>query len=195
MDDVIARVLVRLASSERESPWLAGMTAFAIAREINVGEALLAHVLSTAVEVGRVAYRAGYYATPEFVSELTHGQRGFFDRIFAADASAPYLPVAWYALTAAMRAANVLGIAQAFEALVASGELVKIHDAVYRGVQIAEIRVHLEAVLQHDKQITVATFRDLVGTSRKYAVPLLQWFDAIGVTVRTGDMRVLRVVP
>jgi selenocysteine-specific elongation factor len=32
----------------------------------------------------------------------------------------------------------------------------------------------------------------LVGTSRKYAVPLLEWFDAAGVTLRSGDLRVLR---
>ena len=41
----------------------------------------------------------------------------------------------------------------------------------------------------------MATFRDLVGTSRKYAVPLLEWFDATGITHRAGDMRVLRVKP
>jgi selenocysteine-specific elongation factor len=38
----------------------------------------------------------------------------------------------------------------------------------------------------------MAQFRDLVGTSRKYAVPLLEWFDASGVTIRNGDVRVLR---
>jgi hypothetical protein len=32
----------------------------------------------------------------------------------------------------------------------------------------------------------------LIGTSRKYAVPLLEYFDAIGVTIRAGDLRVLK---
>jgi selenocysteine-specific elongation factor len=38
----------------------------------------------------------------------------------------------------------------------------------------------------------MADFRNLLGTSRKYAVPLLEWFDARGITIRTGDYRVLR---
>jgi selenocysteine-specific elongation factor len=38
----------------------------------------------------------------------------------------------------------------------------------------------------------MAEFRDLIGTSRKYAVPLLEWFDAAGITLRNGDVRVLR---
>ena len=40
--------------------------------------------------------------------------------------------------------------------------------------------------------ITVSAFRERLGTSRKYAVPLLEWFDQRGVTRRRGDIRVLR---
>ncbi|MBI2470636.1 MAG: selenocysteine-specific translation elongation factor [Planctomycetes bacterium] len=39
--------------------------------------------------------------------------------------------------------------------------------------------------------ISVAQFRDLTKTSRKYAVPLLEYFDAIHFTKRTGDVRIL----
>jgi selenocysteine-specific elongation factor len=37
--------------------------------------------------------------------------------------------------------------------------------------------------------ITVSAFREALGTSRKYAVPLLEWFDQQGVTRREGDLR------
>ena len=40
--------------------------------------------------------------------------------------------------------------------------------------------------------MTAAEFRDMLGTSRKYAVPLLEWLDAHGVTIRNGDYRTLR---
>ena len=39
--------------------------------------------------------------------------------------------------------------------------------------------------------ISLADFRDILGTSRKYAVSLLDYFDKIGVTRRQGDVRVL----
>jgi selenocysteine-specific elongation factor len=41
-------------------------------------------------------------------------------------------------------------------------------------------------------EVTPAMFRDRFGTSRKYAIPLLEYFDRAGVTVRVGDIRRLR---
>jgi selenocysteine-specific elongation factor len=37
--------------------------------------------------------------------------------------------------------------------------------------------------------ITVSTFRQILGTSRKYAVPLLEWLDRRGITRRRDDLR------
>jgi len=39
---------------------------------------------------------------------------------------------------------------------------------------------------------TVAEFRDELGITRKHAIPLLEWMDATGVTVREGDGRRIR---
>ncbi len=39
---------------------------------------------------------------------------------------------------------------------------------------------------------TVSEFRQSLDLSRKYAVPLLEWFDKRGVTQRRGDVRVVR---
>ena len=41
-------------------------------------------------------------------------------------------------------------------------------------------------------EITAATFRDLLGASRKFAIALLDHFDHTGVTTRVGDTRRLR---
>ena len=40
--------------------------------------------------------------------------------------------------------------------------------------------------------ITVSEFKTLIGTSRKYALPLLEYFDRAKVTFRAGDVRRLR---
>ena len=39
--------------------------------------------------------------------------------------------------------------------------------------------------------MTVAEFRDIINTSRKYAVPLLEHFDSMKFTRRVGDKRAL----
>ncbi len=38
----------------------------------------------------------------------------------------------------------------------------------------------------------MAQLRDVLGTSRKYALPLMEHFDSIGFTLRDGDVRRLR---
>jgi selenocysteine-specific elongation factor len=46
--------------------------------------------------------------------------------------------------------------------------------------------------LAREGKITVAETRDLLGTSRRYVLALLEHLDASGVTRREGDYRVLR---
>jgi selenocysteine-specific elongation factor len=40
--------------------------------------------------------------------------------------------------------------------------------------------------------MTTAEFRDRYRTSRKYAIPLLEFFDRTGLTIRDGEVRRLR---
>jgi selenocysteine-specific elongation factor len=48
------------------------------------------------------------------------------------------------------------------------------------------------AFLREHEAITPQEMKDLLGISRKYAIPLLEYLDAQRVTVRRGDRRVLR---
>jgi selenocysteine-specific elongation factor len=72
---------------------------------------------------------------------------------------------------------------------------VRVGDDLYRGSQIDEIRARVEALFRERERMTAADFRDVLGTSRKYAVPLLEWLDARAVTIRNGDYRTLRKKP
>ena len=56
----------------------------------------------------------------------------------------------------------------------------------------ASARELLVAECEAAGSITLARFRDLLGTSRRPTQLLLERFDADGITRRTGDTRVLR---
>ncbi len=188
------RVRDVLARREAEAPWMLGTTSLALARELSVEEAFLVRVLASDAEDGRITARAGYYATLDHRPQLTAEQRAFFERAVPLDSAQPLVPAPLDDVVAQLRAARIAGLPQAFDTLVATGALVKVGADVYRGTQIAEIRKRLEASVRRDGPITMARFRDAVGTTRKYAVPLMEWFDATGVTVRDGDVRALRAV-
>jgi hypothetical protein len=73
------------------------------------------------------------------------------------------------------------------------GRLVRVGDghAVATGAY-DDARDALIAELERAERITLARFRDLIGSSRKTAQMLLERFDADGITRRVGDERVLR---
>lgn len=192
-DDLLARITTFLEDRQTLQPWSLGGTSLALARELAVDEPLLVRILANYVDDARIAYRAGYYATLGFTPTLSAEQRAFFEQFVRIDPAAPNVPTSLEVLVGEVRRSKIVGISQAMDTLVATGALVKVADAVYRGTQIATVRGALEATLRRDKQITMATFRDVSGTTRKYAVPLLEWFDATGVTLRSGDIRVLRI--
>lgn len=63
----------------------------------------------------------------------------------------------------------------------------------FDGDTIAATREKLAAYLAgRPEGATAAEIRDMLGVSRKYAIPLLEYFDAQGLTKREGDVRVLR---
>jgi selenocysteine-specific elongation factor len=46
--------------------------------------------------------------------------------------------------------------------------------------------------LKEHGELDAQSFKELTGLSRKFAIPLLEWFDKERVTLRVGDKRVLR---
>lgn len=81
------------------------------------------------------------------------------------------------------------------KALEQTGSLVKVAVDIYLRKEEFEIaKDQLLALFQKTPagQIKAAEFRDALNTSRKLAIPLLEYFDRIGLTLRKGDYRILR---
>jgi selenocysteine-specific elongation factor len=57
---------------------------------------------------------------------------------------------------------------------------------------LEDFRRAVEATLRELGSATPAQFRDRLGLTRKYLIPLLEWADRRGITSRKGDTRVLR---
>jgi selenocysteine-specific elongation factor len=72
-----------------------------------------------------------------------------------------------------------------------SDELVKVGDFYLTARLAADARAKVRAAIEGDGPMTVAQIRDLLGTSRKYAVPLCEWLDQTGATLRRGDLRAI----
>ena len=87
-----------------------------------------------------------------------------------------------------------LGVARkALTRLAAEGTVVRLSPELhFDAAAIDRAREALVSHLNaHPAGATAAELRDALGVSRKYAIPLLEYFDSQGVTRREGDMRVL----
>ncbi|AVX20466.1 selenocysteine-specific elongation factor [Carboxydocella sporoproducens DSM 16521] len=71
------------------------------------------------------------------------------------------------------------------------GRLIKISDDLYfHSRALKEAKDILLELLEKHQEITLAQFRDALNSSRKYMVPLMEYFDRQRVTRRIGDLRV-----
>ena len=75
--------------------------------------------------------------------------------------------------------------------LTEAGDLVSVGDFFLTATQAGEARAKVRGHIESGGPATVAQIRDLLGTTRKYAVPLCEWLDRTGATRRQGDVRVL----
>ena len=85
---------------------------------------------------------------------------------------------------------------QVLSLLLDEGQLVKIKEELYcHREAIEKIRDQLVAFLTEHEEISTPQFKDMTGASRKYVIPLIEYFDTTQLTIRIGDMRKLRKRP
>ena len=74
--------------------------------------------------------------------------------------------------------------------------VVEVNAQLYLDTAVdADLRQRVKERLADGSAITMAELRDLLGTTRKYAVPIGEYLDKIGWTRRDGDVRRLGPVP
>lgn len=85
------------------------------------------------------------------------------------------------------RARDVLSL------LIEEGQIVKAKEEIYfYKPDIENLKARLVDFLREKGEMTPAQFKEMTGLSRKYLIPLLEYFDGTNVTIRVGDVRKLR---
>jgi selenocysteine-specific elongation factor len=84
-------------------------------------------------------------------------------------------------------------LSSALKMLCESGELVRVGGGLlFDREALAGLREKLRAFLEREGQITPPQWKEIVGQSRKFTIPLAEYFDAQKLTLRIGDLRKLR---
>ncbi|MER3416674.1 MAG: selenocysteine-specific translation elongation factor [Gemmataceae bacterium] len=193
LDDLEQRILAAVARMHDEYPLLTSLDRVRIQGQFDyLGDAeLVEQVIERLLRTGRLTGDARRLALPTHKPRLSAAQKKLKERIVASYREAGFAPPdADSFLPIAGGQAGVLK--DLLELCVAEGELVPLAEGLYLHAQWEEeMRRRVQEKLHQAGALTVAEIRDLLGTTRKYAVPMCEYLDRIGVTRREGDLRVL----
>jgi selenocysteine-specific elongation factor len=77
--------------------------------------------------------------------------------------------------------------------LLKEGELVKISESLYFSEKpLKRLQEDMVAFIKREGEIDAPRFKTLSGLTRKFSIPILEYFDRIKLTIRVGDCRKLR---
>jgi selenocysteine-specific elongation factor len=195
--DAVARLRALITGAleqfHRAQPLRAGMSREELrVRAANADERIFAHVLGGLDAEGVVRVDRDKVRLASHELRLNATQQAAVDRLereFREAQAAP--PSAEEALARAGLAGDEQH--ELFQLLLESRKLVRVKESLFfHAAALETIQDKLVALLRERKEIGPGDIKDLLGISRKYAIPLLEYFDARRVTARVGERRVLR---
>jgi selenocysteine-specific elongation factor len=185
------RLLAVLTRLHEESPLMSSHDRQKVQAQLDyVGDDALVHAaVERLLQEKKLVGDLRRVARAEFKPKLSNNQKRLKERIITAYRDQRFQPPEPEEF-ANQAGGNAGSLYDLLEVCVAEGHLIRIVDTLY-------LHSDVEAVMRqlvHDRLtagggLTVAEIRDLLGTTRKYAVPLCEYLDRIGVTRREGDLR------
>ncbi len=191
------RLIHALTRLHEQSPLLASHDRQKLQAQLDyVGDDALVHAaVERLLRQKRLVGDLRRVALGDFKPKLSNNQKKLKDRIVAAYAEARFQPPEPDDFVN-QAGGNAASLADLFDVCVAEGRLVRVVDQLYLHADAeAEMRRLVGERLAAGGGLTVAEIRDLLGTTRKYAVPLCEYLDRVGVTRRDGDLRYAGTAP
>ncbi len=187
-EQLVTRMLSVLGAYHEAQPLRRGMPKEELRSRLGVPAELFAELLTVLAADQAVVDQGGEVAAanhrPALSSEQETAISAFVTELEGQPFNPPPLPdlVRRYRLTPAL-----------LQYLVVDGRVVRVNEdtAFARSAYDDAVRRLRRHLIEH-RTLTVAAARDVLGSSRRYVLPLLEWLDAQKVTRRVGDDRILR---
>jgi len=188
-----SRALDTLAQFHRANPLKPGMSREELRGRIGAPEErMYAHLLTTLEAEGSLRAERDKVRLASHEVRLSPEQQRIVDRLeeqFLTAEAAPPSPE---------EALGRVGVAgdeehELFAVLLEARKLVRVKESLFfHNLALQTIEDKVVTFLREKKEIGPGDIKDLLGISRKYAIPLLEYLDTRRVTTRQGERRVLR---
>jgi selenocysteine-specific elongation factor len=186
-------LLVRLRSFHKENPLKPGMpkedVKAMLRAELKSGD----RVFELIPFVEGVLVEKDAFRLKDFRVSLSHIDEGLKEKIPMILNKEGFQPPLKAELAQKL-SVNEKALDDLLKILVKEGVVVRINDSMHiTKEQYEKMLDLLRSFVRKKQDMTVAEFRDMLGTSRKYALPLLEYLDDHKITLRVGDVRKVMV--
>ncbi len=177
-----------LAAYHREHPDRPGMPASELRSRLALNPAAVGPTLVALVREGVVVEREAELALPGHTVRVDPASTPEAARLVELIDSGGFTPIS---LNEAMRESGAGP--ETLRALIRRGDVVRLSDEMAYSRPVYERALELvRRAMQEEGTITVARLRDLMGSSRRPVLALLEYLDGQKITRRVGDQRFLR---
>lgn len=177
----------RVAEHHEEYPLRPGIGRETARTSLDVTARLFEECVPLLSEQGHIVAEGAHLRLPEHALRFSREQEQAVARLMALLEEQPYAPPIWFELVEQHQFDT-----EFLNALIGRGDVVKVdEELLFSGAVIKKIESDVKDHIERHGSIDVRALRDMLQTSRKYALPILEYFDRIGVTRRVGDVRVL----
>ncbi len=192
MDRIWSECSGLLAQYHKANPLHAGMKAAELRQKLfkNMEQTCADALLGALRQEGKVSRIADRYALADFTITLTKRQRNIREKLLQTYKKAGLESPATDDVMASFPQNERTDARQVLESLVTSGELVMLtpqicwHKDIYAHV-CDTVTTHFET----NETLTLAQLRDLLNSSRKYTLAVLEYYDKNKITKKDGDFR------
>ena len=181
-----------LEQYHRQNPLHAGMKVAELRQKLlkNTDQAVADAILDALAREGKIKAVADRYALADFAVHLTKRQSAIREKLLQTYRKAGLEVPGLDEVIASFPPAEQGDCRQVVESLVSGGGLVMLtpqlclHSQVY-----AQVCDKTRDFMAEHQELTLAEFRDLLGTSRKYALAVLEYYDKNKILKKDGDVR------
>ncbi len=192
VEKAVARIVDVIGEFHQRSPQSPGMSSDELGQAVGWDRHVLDGVLKLAVKDGRLEERSRRFALPGHRAAFSEQESRLLEAVEKAFAEQLFHPPDPDQVPAQVGAA-VADVSRAIRLLVEHNRLVRVaEDIVFHKNAVDRAREVLIEHFRTQKRLESVQFKYLIDTTRKYAIPLLDHMDRIGVTSRAGNTRFLR---
>jgi selenocysteine-specific elongation factor len=165
---------------------LPGIPVSDFCKKLGVEECVLQALFDRQFLSENLGIKQGYLYRKDCVLQFSEKDRRKIERLDTMMERASFAPPPLETIT------EITGH-ELLQTLLFTEKLIRVEDTILiRDVEFQQMKDQLIQFLEKHGEITLAQFRDLLNTSRKYALAFLEYMDAAGVTVRVGESRKMK---